>query len=139
MVEKQESIKVLVFGTFDKIHDGHIFFLQEALKLGNSLAVCVSSDKNVGTLKNKVPSRNENERLKEVESLEIAQNVYVGDSATNEWGVIKKVKPHIVAVGYDQKDLEIALNSIAPVFGFEVVKVRSHLPETLHSSILNKK
>ena len=45
--------KVMVFGTFDGIHDGHRHFLREAKKQGEELIVAVSKDEVVQKLKNR--------------------------------------------------------------------------------------
>ena len=49
-------IKVLVFGTFDIIHPGHVFFLNQAKKLGDFLCVVVSRDETVNELKREYPN-----------------------------------------------------------------------------------
>ena len=43
--------KVMVFGTFDRLHDGHRFFLREAEKLGTTLFIVVARDSMVVTHK----------------------------------------------------------------------------------------
>jgi len=42
---------VLVFGTFDGLHDGHRFFLTEARKLGDRLIASVATDEIVERIK----------------------------------------------------------------------------------------
>ena len=37
-------VKVMATGTFDILHLGHIYFLKEAKKLGDTLAVVVATD-----------------------------------------------------------------------------------------------
>jgi cytidyltransferase-like protein len=52
MVENKKKITtVMVFGTFDGIHDGHRYFLNEAKKFGDKLVVAVAKDTTVKTLK----------------------------------------------------------------------------------------
>lgn len=136
-VNKHKGKRVLVFGTFDKIHDGHIFFLREAQKLGDELFVSIARDKNIKLFKNKDPLLPEKERLVEVEALSLAKEVFLGDEVIGTWTHIRRLEPHIIAVGYDQRELGIALENIKKDFTFEIVRIRSHLPETFHSSILN--
>ncbi|PKK81324.1 MAG: FAD synthase, partial [Thermoplasmata archaeon HGW-Thermoplasmata-2] len=44
-------IKVMASGVFDILHMGHIYFLEEARKLGDRLAVVVACDATVRKLK----------------------------------------------------------------------------------------
>jgi len=90
--------KILVGGSFNSIHPGHIYFLKEAKKLGDKLIVILTNDKN-----NKKPyaiSAKERKRL--LNSLNIADEILIGDSE-DKIKIVKKVKPDIIALGYDQK------------------------------------
>lgn len=93
--------KVLAGGCFNKIHKGHVFFLKSAKKLGEYLVVVVSNDKlnkkKYG--KKSVPARI---RKRNIEKLKIADKVVVGHRS-NFVAVVKKEKPDIIALGYDQK------------------------------------
>lgn len=136
---KNQNKKVLVFGTFDSIHQGHIYFLSEAKKLGR-LFVSVASDKSIETRKLKKPTKNSPERKRAVTSLKIAEAVSIGDRMLGTWSEIKKIKPDIIALGYDQKELEKALKEDRGKIGlnFEIRKIKSFMPKEMHSSILNK-
>ena len=59
-------MKVMVFGTFDGLHEGHKNFFKQARKYGDYLLVVVGRDKNVEKMKGHLPQRNENERMKEI-------------------------------------------------------------------------
>lgn len=92
------SKKVLAGGCFNRIHPGHIYFLKEAKKLGNELIVVLTNDKN-----NKKPyAVSAKERKKILKSLNIADKIFIGDPK-NKIKIVKKVKPDIIALGYDQK------------------------------------
>ena len=39
---------IAIFGVFDGIHDGHLFFIREAKKQGNRLVAIVARDEVVG-------------------------------------------------------------------------------------------
>ena len=54
--------KVLVFGTFDGIHKGHLSFLNQAKEHGDYLTVVVAKDSNVKKLKGHKPLNNEKQR-----------------------------------------------------------------------------
>ena len=53
---------VLVFGTFDGLHEGHQFFLKKARALGDRLVVVVARDVSVIALKGRSARLHEQER-----------------------------------------------------------------------------
>lgn len=102
MVEKNKTV-VLAFGTFDLIHPGHIFYLNEAKKLGNKLTVIVARGKNVEKIKGKKPICNEKTRLMLVKSLKPVDNALLGAAnVENFFQTVKKINPAVIALGYDQ-------------------------------------
>ncbi len=103
-------IKVMVFGVFDGLHKGHQFFLEQAKKLGTDLIIVVTIDKVVEELKNKVPRFNLKKRIEDLRQLAITNKIVSGDEKNGSWKIIKKFKPDIIALGYDQKDLALNLS-----------------------------
>jgi D-beta-D-heptose 7-phosphate kinase/D-beta-D-heptose 1-phosphate adenosyltransferase len=74
-------VKVIVNGTFDIIHPGHLALLNYAKSLGDSLVVAIDTDDRVKELKG--PSRpinNQNERKLLLENLRAVDEVYLFDS-----------------------------------------------------------
>ncbi len=100
---------VLAFGTFDLFHKGHEFFLSEAAKRG-VLHVAVARDEHVRTLKGKEPQRAEDQRLATVSRLPYVQEVSLSDEELGSYRIVRRLKPDLIAIGYDQmglqKDLE---------------------------------
>jgi len=93
--------KVMVFGTFDIIHPGHLNFLRQAKRYGK-LIVIISRDETVKELKGRAPIHNENQRLKKIRKLDIAEQVILG-SIKSKYELIKKIKPDVICLGYDQR------------------------------------
>jgi len=93
--------KVLVFGTFDILHLGHIYFLKNAKKHGGKLYVVVSRDSTVQEVKGKLPSHNEKERLKKIKELHFVDKAMLGNKVS-KYSIIKKINPDIICLGYDQ-------------------------------------
>ena len=91
----------MAFGTFDLLHPGHINFLSQAKKHGE-LIVIIARDRTVKKIKGKLPLHNEKQRLGAVKSLKLASKVILG-SLIDKYAAIKKYKPDIIALGYDQK------------------------------------
>ena len=90
-------MKVLVGGCFNKIHPGHVYFLNKAKEFGY-LVVVLANDKN-----NKKPyAIKARLRKNNLARLKIADKIVIGD--TYDFSrVVKKEKPDIIALGYDQK------------------------------------
>lgn len=95
-------IKVMVFGTFDILHPGHRFFLEEAKGRGNYLVAVVARDITVKQLKKVDPVHDERQRAANLEALGIADKVVLG-SLGDKYEVIEQEKPDIICLGYDQK------------------------------------
>jgi FAD synthetase len=108
MVKKTKKI-VLASGTFDLLHLGHVRFLEESKKAGGKnaeLVVIVARDSTVKARKNKKPIMSEDQRRALVESLKVVDEAVLGWKNFSIDKVIDKIKPDIIAVGYDQKEIE---------------------------------
>lgn len=95
-------IKVMVFGTFDGLHSGHINFFKQAKKHGDYLIVVVARDKTVKRVKNRLPSHNEKERLRIVQDCQLVNEARLGYEE-DPYRIIKEIRPDVVGLGYDQK------------------------------------
>lgn len=132
--------KVLVFGTFDGIHKGHLNFLQQAKEKGDYLVVVVARDRNVKKIKGDYPVRKEEERLKDLKLVGIAHKAMLGDLA-DPYKVISKIKPDIICLGYDQNSFtgnlekEIEKRKLK----VKIIKLKSYKAKTCHSSLINKR
>jgi FAD synthetase len=93
-------VKVMATGTFDILHLGHIYFLKEAKKLGDTLAVVVATDSTVRKLKHE-PVNPEQIRLDLIKELKIVDQAYLGHEK-DIYEILKEIKPDIIALGYDQ-------------------------------------
>jgi FAD synthetase len=107
--KKDETPKtVLVFGTFDILHPGHIDFFRQARQAGghgSKVIVVVAKDFNSKSIKGAFPLNNEKMRLDTIKKLVKDGNVdeaMLGESS-NKFKVIEKIKPDIICIGYDQK------------------------------------
>lgn len=93
--------EILVFGTFDVFHYGHLQFLKQAKKLGDYLTVVIARDENVIKIKKRKPFHTEKERKEIIESLKIVDKAVLGDKK-DVYKVIKEEKPNVIVLGYDQ-------------------------------------
>ena len=105
----RDVVIVLASGVFDLIHYGHIRFLEEAKKLGgqgSKLVVIIATDETVRKLKGKKPIIPEDQRRAVVEALKVVDEALLGYEDADFGAVIEKVKPDVIALGYDQDDVE---------------------------------
>ncbi len=101
-----KSKRVLVFGTFDGLHDGHLFFLRSAKAKGTHLIVAVARDAHVKILKDKRPVMSEQKRLESVKNLKSVDEASLCDEQLGGYGIIEATKPDLIVLGHDQRALE---------------------------------
>lgn len=101
-------MRVLLFGTFDRLHPGHRFVINEALKRGDhaeggkSVSVVVARDRNVERIKGRLPEQPEDERMQALTSAFPSVSVIPGDP--NDFLTpIRAVRPDLILLGYDQE------------------------------------
>ncbi|MFT4343863.1 MAG: adenylyltransferase/cytidyltransferase family protein [Candidatus Woesearchaeota archaeon] len=93
--------KVLVFGTFNIIHPGHLNLFRQALSYGDRLYVVLARDTTVKTFKKYTPYT-ELERKKKLEQLPMIHKVVLGDQK-DRMSCISLIKPDVICLGYDQR------------------------------------
>lgn len=134
--------KILVFGTFDGVHEGHLNLFKQARKLSKNpfLIVSIARDVNVARIKNKLPFNNEKRRQALVKKTKLADRVVLG-SLKNYLSHIIKESPDFIALGYDQIHYTENLKKDLKSLGL-TPKIRRLKPykETIYkNSLLNKK
>lgn len=122
--------KVMCFGTFDKLHPGHLSYLKQAKEFGDYLIVVVGRDKRVEKLKGKTPSENEEERRKNLNNANIADEVILG-SLENRYKVIQDKKPDVICLGYDQK---ADLGKLKEIFKGKIIRLKPYKQDIYKSS-----
>lgn len=133
--------KVLVFGTFDGLHEGHKDFFRQAKECGDYLMVVVGRDSTVLSVKKKLPKQNENERLEAVQKAPYVDYARLGNEGVSKYEVIKETKPDVICLGYDQTHFTDKLAVALQKMGLGHIKIhrlKAFHPEKYHSSILNK-
>ena len=89
-----KKTKVLTGGTFNIIHLGHIYFLEQAKRLGDELVVVIANDNSEKVF---IPAK---QRKIVLEALRPVDRVIVG-SDKDKLDVVRREKPDIIALGYD--------------------------------------
>lgn len=94
--------KVLVGGCFDLLHYGHVRFLEEAKKLGDTLIVALESDENVRKMKGDGrPIHSQKQRGAMLEALTCVDEVIsLPPMNTHQeyYDLVTKVHPQIIAI-----------------------------------------
>lgn len=70
----------VVFGVFDKLHEGHRDFLRQAHELADECVVVIARDSAVAELKNKTPRDSETARIANVRAITGVAGAVLGDS-----------------------------------------------------------
>ena len=92
---------VLVAGTFDFLHRGHLYFLEQAKRYGDHLVVIIARDSTVKKIKGRAPIHTEKERQALVASIRIVNRAVLGDE-TDPYKIIARLRPQVICLGYDQ-------------------------------------
>ncbi|MEM3383191.1 MAG: adenylyltransferase/cytidyltransferase family protein [Nitrososphaerales archaeon] len=137
----RSNIKVVFTGgVFDVIHPGHVFTLSSAKSLGDVLVVVIARDKTVLKNKGRNPFNSEEQRLELVKSLKFVDAAILGSEA-NIFESVIKVKPDIIALGYDQKYDELELEKEAKKHDLSIkfVRLGTKMPDIKTSKIIGNK
>jgi len=126
--------KVMVFGTFDGIHEGHLNLFKQAKEYGDYLIAVVGRDEVVKKIKGKYPERTEEERFKDLEKQDIVDEVRLGD-LVDPYRIINEIKPDAICLGYDQSSFTENLKEKTKI---ETHRLKAYKPDKYHSSILKK-
>jgi FAD synthetase len=131
---------VLASGVFDVLHLGHIRFLEEAKKAGGSnaeLIVIVARDIVVEKRKGKRPVMPEEQRCALVASLRIVDEAMLGYEFFDVGKVIGKIRPAIIAFGYDQDGMQETVKNyiIQQKLNIKTVRIGKFQQSDLDSSL----
>ena len=91
--------RVVATGTFDLLHPGHVYYLQESRVLGDTLYVIVARDVNVRHKPR--PVLPETQRLFMVKNLKPVDHAILGDTE-DIFRPIEEIDPAIITLGYNQ-------------------------------------
>ena len=130
----------MIFGAFDGLHPGHLDFFKQAKKYGDFLIVSVGTDKNVAAIKGKKPLFNQKERLALIASVELVDKSVLG-AERDFYEEMRKHKPHIICLGYDQwateADARVELDRVG-LKKTKVIRLKPYKTSKAKSTIVKK-
>lgn len=129
-------MQVLIFGVFDMLHPGHVYFIEQAKKQGKDLHICLATDEYVKKFKNKETINNFDTRKEMILKKFPNITIYKGDDEIGQWSIFKKIKPDLIVLGYDQNGLFDSLNSLNS--GIKILFTEPHLKDIYNTTKLQK-
>ena len=118
---------MLASGVFDLLHLGHIKFLEAAKKEGGKgakLFVVVARDRTVEKTKGRKPIIPEKQRCELINALKVVDKALLGYEKLDILEIINKIKPSVIALGYDQKTMEKKVQEYIKNKGIKIKIVR---------------
>ena len=93
---------IVVNGTFDILHRGHVEMLQYARSLGDHLLVCIDADSRVSDLKGPArPINCQNDRKFMLQSLQCVDSVWIFSSDEELEEILTNYQPDVMVKGSD--------------------------------------
>ena len=136
----RNNIKVvLTGGVYDIIHPGHIHTLKNSKQEGDLLIVSIARDNRVIKIKGRKPINNERRRTILVSSIRYVDFTLLG-SKGDIFGVVKKIKPNIITIGYDQTHQISELRRRVKInnLSIKIKKLDSPIPHVKSSNLRTK-
>jgi cytidyltransferase-like protein len=139
-MKAKDRKRVVVFGTFDLLHDGHKHFFREARKEGDKLFVVVARDDNVKKIKGRLPHEEQEERIDRIRASGLADEVYLGKDDMESCDMIIELQPDVICLGYDQNIPEMFEEKVRSLGkDVKIVRIDAHEPHVHKSSIIRKR
>jgi FAD synthetase len=130
---------VMIFGTFDIVHHGHLNLFKQARKYGDMLVAVVARDARVRSIKSKESVYNEKERKQFLEQIRLIDKAVLGDQK-DVYKRIREIKPDVIVLGYDQINFTDILQEKITEFGLKtkIVRAKSYKEESLKTGKIRK-
>ena len=121
----QKWTKIMVFGTFDGVHKGHLNLFKQAKRLAKNsyLVVSVARDRNVKRIKGQKPELRESHRISLVKKTGLPDKVVLAGDKKYLAHILKE-NPNIIALGYDQTAYVQELKKDLKIKGLNIKIVR---------------
>ena len=136
----RKNIKVVFTGgVYDIIHPGHIHTLKNSKQEGDLLIVSIARDNIVIKIKGRKPINNEKMRTILVSAIRYVDFTVLG-SKGDIFGIVKKIKPNVITIGYDQTHQINELKKRVKInnLNIKIKKLDSPIPHVKSSDLRTK-
>ena len=136
----RKNIKVVFTGgVYDIIHPGHIHTLKNSIQEGDLLIVSIARDNRVIKIKGRKPINNEKMRTILVSAIRYVDFTVLG-SKGDIFGIVKKIKPNVITIGYDQTHQINELKKRVKInnLNIKIKKLDSPIPHVKSSDLRTK-
>lgn len=129
---------VIVNGTFDILHPGHISMLNTARSLGDCLIVCIDTDRRVKELKgDKRPINDQKFRRIMLQNLKAVDIVELFDSPEDLIKLVKLYQPDIMVKGSDWKGKSVVAEQyVKEIFWYD--RIEEYSSTNIIQRIINR-
>lgn len=117
--------RVVLFGTFDSLHDGHRSLFRHARSLGDQLIVVAARDSYIRLQKHREPRRSAEERFMALQQEPTITQVMWGDEWPNAepWRLLRDLEFEVLVLGYDQEPAPEVVTAQLAAYGKSAVAV----------------
>ncbi len=124
---------VVATGTFDLLHPGHLYYLEESRRLGDELYVIIARDANVRHKPR--PVIPEDQRMKMVGALKPVDHAVLGD-LHDMFRPIREIQPAIITIGFNQHfdEAKLVADLRSRGIGSEVVRIDQYPGDSCSST-----
>jgi FAD synthetase len=137
-----KTTRIMIFGTFDGVHEGHLNLFKQARALAKTpfLIASIARDKNVFKIKGEYPTKNEKARLLLLKQNKFIDKAVLGGKNYSLTRILKE-KPEIIALGYDQKSYVKELKKDLKNKGIfiKIVRLKPYKEKIYKNHLLKKK
>ncbi len=142
MSDKKREVRIMIFGTFDGLHQGHVNFFKQARKLSKNpyLVVSVARDSNVKRIKKALPRLSEKERARILRKNKFIHKVVLGGDKNHVPHIVRE-RPEIIALGYDQKFYVKNLKNLLKRAGLavKIVRLKAYKPKIYKNRLIKRR
>lgn len=131
--------RVLAFGAFDPLHEGHRDFFRQAKALGDHVLVIVARDSSIRAHKHRDPFVAEEERVAAVAACDGVDEVRLGNKTAHHYTLLSELAFDVLVLGYDQVPSDEVVREELQQRGkrnVAVVRLKPFQPEAYKSSHL---
>jgi cytidyltransferase-like protein len=131
--------KVMAFGTFDLLHEGHKNYFKQAKEHGDFLVVAISRDSNAQKYGKHLMNK-EHQRMLDVYDCELVDEAMLGCECEDLFQILLNEKPDVICLGYDQIIQEVDIEKYLEEHDLKakVLRMKPYKPEIYKSTLLKE-